>query len=122
MQNKTQRSREQEAADKLKAEQSAKSEYFITDPNMRNVGNVKIKPGQKTVILSKSEAAFFLGTGLSTVNPDADAKAEDTGTAAEKPAGGYKPAEGTTVAGDQAATGGGAGEATQGTKRTGKGA
>lgn len=111
--------REAEAADKLKAEQSAKSEYFITDPNMRNVGNVKIKPGQKTVILSKSEAAFFLGTGLSTVNPEGAGKADQP---AEKPASGQEQPEGTTVAGDQAATGGGAGEAPQAPKRTGKGA
>jgi hypothetical protein len=68
----------------LIAAKRARQEYFITDPNMKNIGNVRLKPGQTSIVLTADEAKAFIGQGLDTVSPDERAKqreAEETADA-----------------------------------------
>jgi hypothetical protein len=75
------------AAEQTAATVAAKrerTEYFITDPNMKNIGNVRLKPGQTSVILTADEAKAFLGQGLDTVSPQERAKQAEAIEAADK--------------------------------------
>lgn len=62
------------AAAEEQAAHEKRSLYYITDPNMRNIGPIKVPPGAKSIELSYSEAKFFLGNGLTTVDPEKVAK------------------------------------------------
>jgi hypothetical protein len=82
MSMKRQREADAAAGAKVRADLSKVGEYFITDPDARNFGNIRVMPGQKTVQMTASQAAFFLGNGLSDQDP-ALAKTSSTGHSEE---------------------------------------